>query len=81
MKSLNYKNIEFLSTESNNQRLIPKIDEFDTINRYIIKTNNIRNQKMKDVSKIYYNTMIMFFIYILIYIYIIIMIISLMKKN
>ena len=80
MKSLNYKNIEFLSTESNNPRLVPKIDEFDTINRYIIKTDNIRNQKIKDISKIYNETMVSYLVNILIYIYVIIMIISIIKK-
>jgi len=75
IKTLNYKGIEFFSTEANNPRLVPKVDEFDTSNRYIIKANDVRDQKQSDQRKIYFYTMTLFYIYSLIYILIVIIII------
>jgi len=58
MKRLNYKGIEFLSTESNTPRLIPKINEPDILNKYVILDTNIRDHKVSDMSFIYYQTML-----------------------
>lgn len=74
MKNLSYKNIDFLSSEANNKRLVPKQNKLDIINRYIIKIDNISCQKKSDITKIYLNSMLMFYIYIYIYILVIIII-------
>ena len=56
MKKLNYRGIEFLSTESNNTRFKPEKDDFETINKYIITTDDIRDWKKEDMTYIHINS-------------------------
>lgn len=75
MKKLNYRGIEFLSTESNNTRFKPEKDDFETINKYIITTDDIRDWKKEDMTYIHINSYLLFHIYTFIYILIFIIII------
>ena len=80
LKEKFYKNIDFLSSESNNKRLIPKEDEYDTINKYIIKNPNIIDQTPEDVSAIYFFTTKIFYIKIFSILFLILILIFI-KKN
>ena len=63
IRTVGYRGIEFLSTEANNRRLAPRYDGPEVNNRYIVAVPNLRDQRSEDVLKIYYHTMVKFFVY------------------
>ena len=75
MKKLKCKGIEFLSTEFNNTPFKPEKDDFETINKYIITTDDIRDWKKEDMTYIHINSYLLFHLYTFIYILIFIIII------
>lgn len=79
LKEKFYNDIDFLSTEANNPRLIPQKGEYDTINRYIVKNKNIKNQSIEDVTKIYFYTTNVFLIKLFLFVFLIL--IALYKKK